>query len=110
MLAETTEVVPCVQRFWYRQAMFWALSAIPPLFAPPAPVSLPPGAAAAANAYLAQLHGLTCLHVLPDQAIEEECNEDGDVYAQQPIPLPGARSLTLPQVRAAAGWQAAVVA
>ncbi|PRW56624.1 Nucleoporin NUP188 like isoform B [Chlorella sorokiniana] len=53
--------------------------------------------AASANAYLAQLHGLACLHVLPDQAIEEECNEDGDVYAQQPIPLPGARSLTLPQ-------------
>lgn len=66
---------------------------------PLGPLLAIPAAAASANAYLAQLPSLACLHVLPDQAIEEECNEDGDVYAQQPIPLPGARSLTLPQVR-----------
>lgn len=61
---------------------------VPPLYHP---------AAASANAYLSQLPGLACLHVLPDPAVEEECNEDGDAYARQPIPLPGARTLTLPQ-------------
>ena len=61
-------------------------------------------AAASANAYLAQLSSLVCLHVLPDTGIEEDPNEEGIVYAQQPIPLPGARMLTLPQVRRHARW------
>ena len=70
----------------------------------PTPLSLCSAAAAAAaaasaNAYLAQLSSLVCLHVLPDTGIEEDPNEEGIVYAQQPIPLPGARMLTLPQVR-----------
>lgn len=37
--------------------------------------------------------------MLPDPAVEEECNEDGDAYARAPLPLPGARALTLPQAR-----------
>ncbi|PSC72509.1 exostosin-like glycosyltransferase isoform B [Micractinium conductrix] len=68
-----------------------------PLYALLAALSSTADSAASANAYLASLPGLTCLHVLPDQAIEQDCNEDGDVYAQQAVALPGSRALTLPQ-------------
>lgn len=65
----------------------------------PAATPLPhASAAASANAYLAQLSGLVCLHVLPDAAIKEGCNEEQDVFAREAMPLPGARALTLPQV------------
>ena len=43
----------------------------------------------------------------------QDCNEDGDVYAQQAVALPGSRALTLPQVRdrlARSTWSWPVVA
>ena len=71
------------------------------------PLAATAAAAASANAYLAQLSSLVCLHVLPDTGIEEDPNEERIVYAQQPIPLPGARMLTLPQVRSPARFMCA---
>ncbi|KAL4443613.1 hypothetical protein ABPG75_011350 [Micractinium tetrahymenae] len=68
-----------------------------PLYTMLAALSATSDSAASANAYLAQLPSLACLHVLPDPAIEQDCNEDGDVYTQHPVALPGARALTLPQ-------------
>ena len=55
-----------------------------------------PAAAADANAYLAGLPALTCLHALGEPGIAQDANAEGQVVVEAPLPLPGARALTLP--------------
>ena len=66
-------------------------------------LAVPPPLPAAfeANAYLASLPGLACLHVMPADGIEEDANREGTVVSRHAIPLPGTcADFVLQQVRA----------
>lgn len=51
--------------------------------------------------------GIPLLQLMPAPSAQfmQDCNQDGDVYTQHAVPLPGARALTLPQVQAPGGWR-----
>lgn len=69
-----------------------------PLYTLLAALSSSADCAASANAFLADLPQLTCLHCLADGGIAEDFNFDqGRVILQHSLSLPGATALNLPQ-------------